>query len=115
MQMNIFLQSGINGNGFRIKIEDEYDEMFNYGQNASCDRGLESDSQPFVSDILVDLMIKYHIDPIDVRINEFKNEYGRNKITKNNFIDDYFREAIRRYNKFQQDRRMEELDRRLGV
>lgn len=99
MIMQISLNSEISADGFEIKIENEFTHEHAYGYDASYDARFANDNEPFVSDIIFELMEKYKISPDNVRvvngINEFKG--SKNNADIDEFINDYCKEAYSRY------------------
>lgn len=100
-KMTIVLDSGINADGFSIKIGDKFEQDYAYGYNASWDKSWANDRQPFVSDIILELMRKYNISPDNVEVingyNTFKGSENTANIDK--FIRDYCIDAFNQYKK----------------
>ena len=58
MIMEIILESGISSDGFKIKIENDFNHTYRYGYDASYDTKFANDSKPYVSDIIFELIFK---------------------------------------------------------
>lgn len=99
MIMEIILESGISSDGFKIKIENDFNHTYRYGYDASYDTKFANDSKPYVSDIIFELMKEYEISPSDVKIinghNTFKGEENTDNIEE--FREKYCEEAFNKY------------------
>lgn len=79
MKLNIIVKSGINGDGFNTVIKDGdnviEEKSWNYGYNCSYDKMFANKQEPYVTDVLQDLINKYNVD-------EFSVEAGKNVFAK---------------------------------
>lgn len=101
--MTITVSSGLNADGFEVKITDAdgnivFENSYSYGYNASYSKQWADSEKPYVSDIIYDLADQYHIsrDRIEVVPGRFvfmiKNEYKQKPIGEKRvkeFIEDY--------------------------
>lgn len=94
MKLNIIVKSGINSDGFNTVIKDGdnviEEKSWNYGYNCSYDKMFANKQEPYVTDVLQDLINKYNVDEFSVeagknvfakkdvashKVEEFKNKY----------------------------------------
>lgn len=70
MKLNVIVGSGINADGFDTVIQDGDDivqkDSWSYGYNCSYDRAFADSRAPYVTDVLQDLIDRYHVDELDV-------------------------------------------------
>jgi len=114
-RMVITVSSGISADGFSITVTDRQDNVvfkdsYSYGYNASHDRKYAEfahndvvnakkygwkgsyTEQPYVTDIINDLLTKYNIDKEDIEVTSGRNTFrGQNVDSKDvdRFVDKY--------------------------
>ena len=74
--MCVISNSGINADGFNVKIQDEtetktFEGQYRHGYNASYSKELANNEKPFVTDILVDLVNKNNVEKIIVTAGKY--------------------------------------------
>lgn len=70
MKLDVIVNSGISADGFDTVIQDGDDiiqkDSWSYGYNCSYDRAFAESKKPYVTDVLQDLIDRYHVDEFDV-------------------------------------------------
>lgn len=82
MKLSVILKSGINSDGFCTMVMNDAEEViaaddWSYGFNCSWSKKSASEKEPYVSDVLQNLIDQYQVDTFEVQSG--KNVYtGRN-------------------------------------
>ncbi|MFW6311638.1 MAG: hypothetical protein ACOC1K_05320, partial [Nanoarchaeota archaeon] len=103
-KMEIKITSGMGGDGFFITIKNEKEILFmnsfDYGYNASWEKGWSDDKQPYTSDIIIDLIEKYSIAKENISVVPgvyiFNGEQMEEKEVRD-FKDNYMKEVYSVY------------------
>lgn len=74
--MCVISNSGVNADGFNVKIQDEtetkiFEGQYRYGYNVSYSKEFANNEKPFITDILVDLVNKNNVEKIIVTAGKY--------------------------------------------
>lgn len=94
--MKIKISSGLSADGFDVTIQEKDDTLFkksyHYGYSASYKKDWATEKEPYVTDILKDLQMKY-----DVAFNDIDVVNGRNVFKGDSVSDDVVQRFMDKY------------------
>lgn len=119
-ELIITVKSGLSAGGFILEVPGKFKKDYAYGYDASLSREQAERSakdveiakknnwksipseKPYVSDIIVNVMKEFNIDPENVNVTAGENTFKGTSVSRDKvqeFIDDYLGEAFEIYNR----------------